>query len=114
MDIISRSLRRCLRGEHRQALNVLSQAYSYEQLLVGSDALRRSWGEDLARDPKQKHGPRIACLADSGPGFAITQWSTWMNGGIFVPLATSHPPASLQHSIADAEVSMVRPRIYHE
>lgn len=109
MDIIGRALRRGLKGGHtRQALSVLSNEYSYGQLLVGSDTLRSSWAESAARDPKQDYGPRIACLADTGPGFTITQWSTWMNGGIFVPLATSHPTASLQHVLTDSGASMVR------
>lgn len=107
MDIVTRALTRSLRGEQLQALSVLSKQVTYDQLLVGSDTLRAGWGEEFAKDPGERHGPRIACLADAGPGFVISQWSTWMSRGIFVPLATSHPTSSLQQSISDAGVSMV-------
>src|SRR6266571_2387007 len=50
---------------------------------------------------------RVALLAPAGWHYVATQWGIWRAGGVAVPLATSHPPAELEHVIRDAEPEIV-------
>src|SRR6266571_7562740 len=50
---------------------------------------------------------RVAFLAPAGWPYVATQWGIWRAGGVAVPLATSHPPAELEHVIRDAEPEIV-------
>jgi malonyl-CoA/methylmalonyl-CoA synthetase len=54
---------------------------------------------------------RVAVLAPAGWQYVASQWGIWRAGGIAVPLATSHPPAELEHVIRDsgAEIVLVHP-----
>src|SRR5213592_181763 len=50
---------------------------------------------------------RVAFLVPAGWHYVATQWGIWRAGGVAVPLATSHPPAELEHVIQDAEPEIV-------
>src|SRR6266536_568185 len=50
---------------------------------------------------------RVAFLAPAGWPYVATQWGIWRAGGVAVPLATSHPPAELEHVIRDVEPEIV-------
>jgi acyl-CoA synthetase (AMP-forming)/AMP-acid ligase II len=110
MDILVRSLRRCLSGAqvHALAVQQSGRQYTFEQLLYGADFLRTGIRKSVRPTIDSQYGPRIACLADPGPSYVLSMWCTWMSQGIFVPLATSHPPAVLEHSIVDSGASLVR------
>ncbi len=50
---------------------------------------------------------RVAFRAPSTFHHVATQWGIWRAGGIAVPLATSHPPAELEHVVSDADAAVV-------
>ncbi len=50
---------------------------------------------------------RVAFLVPAGWHYVATLWGIWRAGGVAVPLATSHPPAELEHVIRDAEPEIV-------
>lgn len=110
MDIIIRALHRSARSDaavRPVAVRFQSKEYLYDQLLLGAAKLHERVSAVAPKLSSDTYGPRIACLADPGPGFVMSQWSAWMNNGIFVPLATSHPVPELEYTITDAEVSML-------
>src|SRR5437867_3849924 len=87
----------------RAAIVAAEGAFTYQDLLEASGRVagrlldRRS---DLAE-------ARVAFLAPAGWHYVATQWGIWRAGGVAVPLATSHPPAELEHVIRDSEAEIV-------
>lgn len=110
MDVILRSLHRSLSGAllNSVAVEKSGVACTYEQLLYGAQAMRCSLDGFSRFPPTRLNGRRIACLTDPGTSYVLSMWSTWLSGGIFVPLAPSHPPPALEHLISDSSTSMVR------
>jgi malonyl-CoA/methylmalonyl-CoA synthetase len=55
---------------------------------------------------------RVALLVPPGRDYVTAQWATWLAGGISVPLCLAHPPAEMDHVLADsgAELLVVHPR----
>jgi malonyl-CoA/methylmalonyl-CoA synthetase len=55
---------------------------------------------------------RVALLVPPGRDYVTAQWATWLAGGISVPLCLSHPPAEMDHVVADsgADVIVAHPR----
>src|SRR5947208_16878232 len=88
----------------REAIVAAEGTFTYQDLLEASGRVagclldRRS---DLAE-------ARVAFLAPAGWHYVATQWGIWRAGGVAVPLATSHPPAELEHVIRDSEAEIVR------
>ncbi|KAF8067359.1 Acsf3 [Scenedesmus sp. PABB004] len=84
-------------------------AYSYGQLLAGSEALAAQLGGLLppAAARRGADGPRVGIWAAPGPHYVAATWATWMAGGIAVPLAVSHPPAELDYVLRDAGCAAV-------
>src|SRR6266704_1529528 len=50
---------------------------------------------------------RVAFLVPAGWHYVATLWGIWRAGGVAVPLATSHPPAELEHVVQDADVEIL-------
>ncbi len=47
--------------------------------------------------------PRVCFLCPNDVSYVVTQWATWMAGGISVPLCTTHPPAEWKYFIQDSD-----------
>lgn len=110
MDVILRALHRSASGALSNAIAVEKGgvACTYEGLLRGAQSLRCSLDASCRLTPVKQPGRRIACLSDPGTPFVLSMWSTWLSGGIFVPLASSHPTPALEHVISDSGTSTVR------
>lgn len=110
MEVVLRSLHRCVSGGLLNAVAVekAGSTCTYEQLLYGAQAMRCSLDGSSRFPPSKQHGRRIACLMDPGAPYVLSMWSTWLSGGIFTPLAPTHPPPALEHVISDSGASMVR------
>jgi malonyl-CoA/methylmalonyl-CoA synthetase len=50
---------------------------------------------------------RVAFLVPPSFAYVVVSRGIWLAGGVAVPLATSHPPAELEHVIRDAEATIV-------
>lgn len=51
--------------------------------------------------------PRVCALLAPGPRWVAAQWGTWRAGGVWVPLAVSHPERELAYVLEDARPSAV-------
>eukprot|EP00892_Ulva_mutabilis_P007811 jgi/Ulvmu1/5401/UM022_0196.1 len=109
MDVILRSLQRSVSGAlvNAPAVKKADVTCSYEQLLHGAHAMRTSLGNTSRYPPAKQYGRRIACLTDPGSPYVLSVWSSWLQGGIFVPLAPSHPAPALEHVLSDSGASML-------
>src|SRR5688572_3426259 len=87
----------------RTAIVAADGTFTYRDL---DEASRRVAGALLvgAEDLKQA---RVAFLVRPGFGYAAVQRGIWRAGGVAVPLATSHPPAELEHVIRDSTAAVV-------
>jgi malonyl-CoA/methylmalonyl-CoA synthetase len=50
---------------------------------------------------------RVCFLVPPGWAYVAVQWGIWRAGGVAVPMATSHPPAELEHVLDDARPDVV-------
>ena len=80
-------------------------AHSYDRLLQ----LSRSIGNSiLARTGKRSlDGCCVAFLCPSDLSYVATQWAIWRNGGIAVPLCTSHPSSMYEYTIQDCNANIL-------
>ena len=55
---------------------------------------------------------RVALLVPPGRHYVVAQWTTWLAGGVTVPLRLTHPPAEMTHVLSDSgfDVLVVHPR----
>ena len=87
----------------RTAIIAREGSFGYRDLLDASGRLAGcllAGRADLAE-------ARVAFLAPPGFHYVAIQWGIWQAGGVAVPLAISHPPAELEHVVADAAVELV-------
>jgi malonyl-CoA/methylmalonyl-CoA synthetase len=77
--------------------------HTYHRLL---DASARVAGALLAGRTDLEEA-RVAFLVPPGFAWPAVLWGIWRAGGVAVPLATSHPPAELEHVIRDSGVATV-------
>ncbi|MQA90314.1 MAG: AMP-binding protein [Gemmatimonas sp.] len=94
---------RALKCRERTALIDVAGAYTYADLVRGSQAAAARLLEgaaDLAE-------ARVAFLVEPGFDYVVAQWGIWLAGGVAVPLAVSHPPPELAYTITDSDASMV-------
>ncbi len=78
-------------------------AFTYADLLEASArvaAFLLNGAADLAE-------ARVAFRAPSTFHHVAAQWGIWRAGGVAVPLATSHPPAELEHVVSDSDAAIV-------
>ena len=94
---------RAARHRDRPAIVAPEGTFTYGQLL---DASARAAAALLGERADLEEG-RVAFLVPPGWHYVVTQWGIWRAGGIAVPLATSHPPAELEHVIRDARADTV-------
>ncbi|TPX41592.1 hypothetical protein SeMB42_g05504 [Synchytrium endobioticum] len=53
------------------------------------------------------YGDRVAFLCPRSYEYVVAQWSSWMSGGIAVPLCDTHPSPELEYTINDSGASVV-------
>lgn len=77
-----------------------------------SDLLRYSYS--VAKSIKNLTGvsddlkeARVSVLCQHDVSYVAAQWAVSMLGGIFVPLAHTHPPSQLEYFIKDSDSSLV-------
>ena len=77
------------------------QPVSYAELLgdaaAGSRRLREVAGE----------APRVAFLVPPGHDYLRTLWSTWLIGGIGIPIALAHPAPEIAFTLEDSDATAV-------
>ncbi len=94
---------RALSHANHTAIVAAEGTFTYRDLLDASSrvaACLLDGRADLAE-------ARVAFLTPSGWHYVATQWGIWRAGGVAVPLATSHPPAELDHVIRDSEAEII-------
>jgi malonyl-CoA/methylmalonyl-CoA synthetase len=94
---------RAERRPERAAVRTGNRAFSYQELLDGSEAMARH----LLGNRTDLAGARVCFLVDPGWQYVTTLWGVWRAGGMAVPLAVSHPPPELAYVLDDAEPSHV-------
>lgn len=62
--------------------------------------LRECAGQDLQEE-------RISFMCSNDVSYVVSQWASWMSGGIAVPLYRKHPQADLEYFIQDSRSSVV-------
>ncbi|EDO49069.1 predicted protein, partial [Nematostella vectensis] len=96
--------------EHGNKTAVIDQngKFSYNSLLQLSkdigDKIRQRCLSEGTDDLK---GRRIAFLTGHNVQYVATQWAIWRNGGVAVPLCTSHPLDMLKYYIEDSNSSLL-------
>ena len=121
----------------RTAVTSGGRLYSYEHLCSSSDRISHAISTIVGKASKQAAPPRIGLYAvrhsqtigdhgyhgitahatmhacgtplEQAPGaeYLAGTLAIWRAGGIFVPLATSHPPRELTYVLEDAGISAV-------
>jgi malonyl-CoA/methylmalonyl-CoA synthetase len=62
---------------------------------------------ELCRGGGELREQRVAFLVPPSFAYVVVSRGIWLAGGVAVPLATSHPPAELEHVIRDSAASIV-------
>ena len=96
---------RAVQHAQRTALIVEDRAISYKELGLRSDKVAASLLRTLETTDLRES--RIAFLVQAGLDHVVIQWGIWKAGGVVVPLATSHPPPELSHTIEDSDPILV-------
>ena len=84
----------------RTALREGARSLTYRDLLAASSAMAAR----LLQERRHLEGQRVGVLVASGLDYVVTQWATWMAGGVAVPLAVSHPVPEIRYVLEDAGV----------
>lgn len=50
---------------------------------------------------------RVALLVPPGRHYVVAQWTTWLAGGVTVPLCLTHPPAEMTQVLSDSGVDVL-------
>ena len=94
---------RALSHQGRTAVVAAEGRFTYRDLIEASERVAAC----LLNGRADLVEARVAFLVPAGWHYVATQWGIWRAGGVAVPLATSHPPAELEHVIQDAEPEIV-------
>src|SRR5213596_2267164 len=94
---------RALSHQGRTAVAAAEGTFTYRDLIEASERVAAC----LLNGRADLVEARVAFLAPAGWHYVATQWGIWRAGGVAVPLATSHPPAELEHVIRDSEAEIV-------
>jgi len=94
---------RALSHQGRTAVVAAEGTFTYRDLIEASERVAAC----LLNGRADLVEARVAFLVPAGWHYVATQWGIWRAGGVAVPLATSHPPAELEHVIQDAEPEIV-------
>jgi len=98
----------CERAEQhsqRVALTTENGSTSYDELITLSSIVAKQLLSILNTEDLSES--RIAYLVPSGLDHVLIQWGIWKAGGVAIPLAVSHPPAELSHTLEDSDPSLV-------
>lgn len=101
-------------GDRLALVDNLGQ-HTYNQLINRSTTLSQHILTHARRDPvssKKDSGiilneERIAFLCPNNASYVVSQWGSWMSGGVAVPLCKVHPPEELEYVISDSDCSLV-------
>ncbi len=88
---------------HRTAVREGERSLSYRELLEAASAMAAK----LLQGRRHLKGTRVGALVAPGLEYVVTQWATWMAGGLAVPLAVSHPVPELRYVLEDAGVRIL-------
>ena len=89
----------------RVALTFKNQAITYEELNQRSDKVATELLTILGTSDLNES--RVAFLMEAGLDYVVVQWGIWKAGGVVVPLAISHPPPELHHTLQDSDPILV-------
>ena len=103
--IIETLCERSVQFSQRVALTVKDGAITYQELHHRSDKVAAKLLGMLGINDLNES--RIAFLIPTGIEHIVIQWGIWKAGGVVVPLATSHPPPELNHTIKDSDPILV-------
>src|SRR5688572_22360351 len=79
------------------------QSYSYDNLLVSSQAL----AAELLDQQDDLAEAKVAFMVSPGFDYVRTQWAIWRAGGVAVPLCITYPLPSLEYVLEDAGASII-------
>src|SRR5439155_12170827 len=94
---------RALSHQGRTAVVAAEGTFTYRDLIEASERVAAC----LLNGRADLVEARVAFLVPAGWHYVATQWGIWRAGGVAVPLATSHPPAELEHVFQGAEPEIV-------
>jgi len=77
--------------------------HSYQQLVTRAKML----ASVLLDGEADLSEGRVAFLVPSSFHYVVTQWGTWLAGGVAVPLCTAHPKPELEYVIDNAEADVL-------
>ncbi len=94
-------------AKHFDNTAVISEGnpYTYSELLSASEIFATTL-LSLAGKHNLEEAP-IAFMVDPGFDYVKVQWGIWRAGGVAVPLALSHPLASLKYTLEDTKASII-------
>ncbi|XP_030437278.1 LOW QUALITY PROTEIN: malonate--CoA ligase ACSF3, mitochondrial [Gopherus evgoodei] len=81
--------------------------HTYRDLYTQSVHLSQQICEVLRCSSGDLKGERISFLCPNDASYVISQWASWMSGGIAVPLYKKHPVQELEYFIQDSQSSLV-------
>jgi malonyl-CoA/methylmalonyl-CoA synthetase len=94
----------------RVAIRSPEGAFTFHEILDASARIASRLLESRA----DLEEARVAFMVPPGFQHVAAQWGIWRAGGIAVPLALTHPPPELEHSVAEAGVATVLVHPDHE
>lgn len=85
------------------AIQADGRSYPYDQLIRAA----RNFAAFILDGREDLNESRVAYMIDPSFHYVCTQWGIWLAGGIAVPLCINHPPAALQYTLTDSQVSKI-------
>lgn len=96
-------VRRAALFTNRTAIISYNHAYSYADLLEGSEKI----AQYLLNGDLDLYESRIAFLIDPSFLYTAIQWGIWRAGGVAVPLCNTHPLPAIHHVLEDTSAKIV-------
>ena len=95
--------------QHGSKLALIDQhgSHTYDDLLLLTNRLTDKICDLLEADKDDLNKQGIAFLCSNDISYVVSKWSTWMSGGVAVPLCQTHPPAELQYFLKDSKARLV-------
>jgi len=98
---------RAIDNRKRAAINCNGRFFTYSDILVHSQEVRRL----VAPRTTDLKGQKICFLCPPSFEYVASQWGVWAAGGCAVPLHPGHPASELNYIVEDSQASVV---ICHE
>ena len=90
-----------------------ARTYTYHDIASAAYANHLKLEEDFRVEKTTKtksktlNGKRIGIYTPHDASFLISLWSTWLSGGIAVPLGISHPEPQLEYFLRNSDTSVI-------